>query len=134
MLVVAGLAATVPMGVRAQLLFGPSKMPEKWDARIPLPPRSTLLTSTGPHPGEYPYSAEFLGPRSYHDTVAFYEAELPKAGFKMGPVTATPQRMLYQRTFSDGTVKDRLTIHTRAGDNHGLLTIFIEYSLPGHTG
>lgn len=105
-------------------------MPAKWDSRIPLPPKSTLLTSTGPHPGEYPYSAEFLGPRSYHDTVEFYETALPKAGFTMEPKTAHPKRMLYQRTFTDGTVKDRLTIHTRPGDNQGLLTILIEYALP----
>jgi hypothetical protein len=114
---------------RAQLLFGPSKMPDKWDSRIPLPPKSTLLTSSGPHEGDN-YSAEFLGPRSYHDTVKFFEIELPKAGFTMGPVTASPKRKLYQRIFTDGTVKDKLTIHTRPGDNLGLITIQIEYTLP----
>ncbi|MGO9450858.1 MAG: hypothetical protein ACLQDV_07395 [Candidatus Binataceae bacterium] len=130
LLMMAGVLAADPIRVGAQLLFGPAKMPPNWDARIPLPPKSTMIASTRPHPGENVYSAEFLGPRSYHDTVDFFETELPKAGFKMGPVTASPQRMLYQRTFTDGTVRDKLTIHTRPGDNQRLLTIFIEYTLP----
>jgi hypothetical protein len=130
MLIVAGLAATVPMRARAQLFFGPAKMPAKWDARIPVPPKATMLSETPPHAGSDVYSAEFLAPRSYDDTVAFYEAELPKAGFKMGPKTANSQRKLYRRTFTDGTVRDKLNIHTRPGDNRGLITIHIDYTLP----
>ena len=95
-----------------------------------MPPGATLLSSTPPHTGSDVYSAEFLAPRSYDDTVAFYEADLPKAGFTMGPKTANSQRKLYQRTFTDGTVKDKLNIHTRPGDNRGLITIHIEYTLP----
>jgi len=105
-------------------------MPAKWDARIPVPPRSTLLRSAQPNPGHDLYSAEFLAPRSYHETVDFYQTELVKAGFTMGPKTASVSRKLYQQTFTDGTVRDRLTIHTRPGDNRGLITIRIEYTLP----
>ena len=132
MFVVAGLLTIAP--AHAQLLFGPSKMPPNWDARIPVPPRATLLSSTPPHAGSDVYSAEFLAPRSYDDTVAFYETELPKAGFTMGPKTANAQRKLYQRTFTDGTVKDKLNIHTRPGDNRGLITIQIDYTLPPGAG
>ena len=70
------------------------------------------------------------GPRSYQDTVDFYETHLTKAGFTMGPKTANASRWLYQCTFTDGTVRDTLTIHTRPGDNRGLLTIRIRYTLP----
>jgi hypothetical protein len=62
--------------------------------------------------------------------VDFYETELPKAGFTMGPETASTLHRLYQRTFTDGAVRNRLTIHTRPGDNRGLLTITIQYMLP----
>lgn len=129
-LILAGILAAAPLEVRAQLLFGPAKMPDKWDSRIPVPARSTLLSETPPHAGSDVYSAEFLASRGYTDTVAFYEAELPKAGFTMGPKTANSQRKLYQRTFTDGTVRDKLNIHTRPGDNRGLITIHIEYTLP----
>ena len=98
--------------------------------RIPLPPRSTLLSSTSPRPGRDLYSTEFQAPRSYQDTVDFYETHLTKAGFTMGPKTANASRRLYQCTFTDGTVRDTLTIHTRPGDNRGLLTIRIRYTLP----
>jgi hypothetical protein len=135
-LIVAGLLGVVWVSMRkqaeAQILFGPSEMPPKWDPRIPVPQRSTLLSSAPPGPSGSVYSAEFLAPRSYHDTVDFYERELAKAGFAMGPKTASTSRKLYQRTFTDGTVRDRLTIHTRPRDNSGLLTIHIEYTLPPH--
>jgi hypothetical protein len=133
-LIVAGLLGIVwvsmPNQADAQIFFGPSKMPAKWDARIPVPPRSTLLSSARPNPGHEVYSAEFLAPRSYHETVDFYQTELPKAGFTMGPKTANVSRRLYQQTFTDGTVRDKLTIHTRPGDDRGLLTIHIRYTLP----
>jgi hypothetical protein len=133
-LIVGGLLGLVWVSMQnqadAQTFFGPSRMPPKWDARIPVPPRSTLLSSTRPNPGNSVYSAEFLAPRSYHATVDFYETHLVKAGFKLGAKTANTSRRLYQRTFTDGTVRDRVTIHTRPGDNRGLLTIRIQYMLP----
>ena len=135
-LIVAGLVGVVWVSMQnqahAQSLFAPSKMPPKWDARIPVPLNSTLLSSTSPRPGGSVYSAEFLAPRSYHDTVDFYETQLPKAGFAMGPKIASTQHRLYQRTFTDGTVRNKLNIHTRPGDNRGLLTITIQYTLPPH--
>ena len=133
-LIVAGLLGLAWLSMQTQAgaqIFGPSRMPPKWDARIPVPPKSTLLSSTTPHPGRSVYSAEFLAPRSYPDTVDFYETHLAKAGFTLGPKTANSSRQLYQRTFTDGTVRDKLTIHTRPGDNRGLLTIRIEYTPPG---
>ena len=133
-LVVAGLLGLVWVSMQgkadAQSFFGRSQIPTKWDARIPVPPRSTLLSSTSPHPDREVYSAEFLAPRSYQDTVDFYETHLAKAGFTLGPKTANASRRLHQRTFTDGTVRDKLTIHTRPGDNRGLLTIRIQYTLP----
>ena len=66
-LIVAVLVGVVwvsrPNRADAQNVFGPSKMPPKWDARIPVPPNSTLLSSTAPRPGGSVYSAEFLAPR-----------------------------------------------------------------------
>jgi len=133
-LAVAGLLGLVWVSMQgkadAQGFFGPSRMPPKWDTRIPVPQRSTLLSSTSPRPGRDVYSAEFLAPRSYDATVDFYETHLVKAGFTLGPKTANASRRLYQRTFTDGTVRDNLTIHTRPGDNRGLLTIRIRYTLP----
>src|SRR5262249_42658953 len=73
-LAVAGLLGLVWVSTQAkadaQIFFGPSRMPPKWDTRIPVPPRSTLLSSTSPRPGRNVYSAE---PRSYDATVDFYE-------------------------------------------------------------
>ena len=133
-LIVAGLVGVVCVSMQNQAqalnVFAPSKMPAKWDPRIPVPPNAALLSSTAPRPGGNVYSAEFLAPRSYHATVAFYETELPKAGFTMGPETASTHHRLYQRTFTDGTVRNKVTIHTRPGDNRGLLTITIQYTLP----
>jgi hypothetical protein len=133
-LVVAGLFGLAWVSMRspadAQTFFGPSRMPSQWDPRIPVPPRSTLLSSTSPRRGGSIYTAEFLAPRSYHATVDFYETQLPKAGFTLGPKTVNTSRRLYQRTFTDGSVRNRLTIHTRPGDNRGLLTIRIQYMLP----
>jgi hypothetical protein len=133
-LIVAGLVGVVWVSMRnqagAQNFSALSRVPANWDPRIPIPPNSTLLSSTAPRPGRNVFTAEFLAPRSYHATVAFYEAELPRAGFTMGPVTASTQRRLYQRTFTDGTVRNKLTIQTRPGDNRNLLTITIRYMLP----
>ena len=136
-LMVAGLVSVVWVSMQnqavAQNFSALSRVPANWDARIPVPPNSRLLSSTTPRPGGNVFTAEFLAQRSYHATVAFYEAELPRAGFTMGPVTASTQRRLYQRTFTDGTVRNKLTIHTRPGDKRDLLTITIRYMLPPGT-
>ena len=104
-------------------------MPPNWDARIPVPPGATLISSTTPKDGSA-YTAEFLGPRGYADLVEFYESELPKAGFKMGQKHEISKRKLYKRTFSDGNIQDEVVISPSRADDPALLTIHITYRLP----
>ena len=103
------------------------KLPSNWDARIPLPVSAHLISSRTPQTGQV-YSAEFLASRSYHELVDFYETELPKAGFKMGPKTAIATRRYYKRTFTDGHLQYEVIISPRPGDDRALLLIHVNYT------
>src|SRR5205085_2637858 len=59
-------------------------VPESWDSKIPLPAGAVLMNSAAPKDGVV-HSADFSAPGTYSDLVNFYETQLPKAGFAMGP-------------------------------------------------
>lgn len=87
----------------------PGTLPPRWDKRIPLPPGAVMLSSTTPKEGVV-YSAEFAAPGSYDELVKFYETQLAKAGFKMGPKVAIPARKVYNRTFTWTDILDSVVI------------------------
>lgn len=92
-----------------------SATPPDWDARIPLPKGATLVSSTQPSKGVV-YSAEFTAPGDYKSLVDFYETEIPKAGFTMGPKVAVPARKVYNRSFSKESVLDSVVIAPSPSD------------------
>jgi hypothetical protein len=92
-----------------------SATPQGWDASIPLPPGAVLLNSTVPKTGVV-YAADFAVPGNYKELVDFYEKELPKAGFGMGPKVAMAARKVYNRSFSRGGNLDSVVITPIAND------------------
>jgi hypothetical protein len=90
-------------------------MPESWDPKIPLPAGAVLTNSSAPKDGVV-HSADFSAPGSYSDLVNFYEAELPKAGFAMGPKIAVAARKVYNRTFSKRDALDSVLVSPDAKD------------------
>jgi len=107
---------------------GANATPPKWDSRIPLPKGAVLISSTAPKAGVV-YSADFAAPGSYKELVDFYESELPKAGFKMGPKVAVPARKVYNRTFTYTDILDSVVISPSSSDP-SKLTIHIAYTPP----
>jgi len=93
----------------------PGTLPPRWDKRIPLPPGAVLLSSTTPKAGVV-YSADFAAPGSYDELVKFYETQLAKAGFKMGPKVAIPARKVYNRTFTWTDILDSVVITPSSAD------------------
>lgn len=87
----------------------PGALPEHWDKRIPLPKGAVLLSSTTPKAGVV-YSATFSASGTYDDLVKFYETQLAKAGFKLGPKVAIPARKVYNRTFTWTDILDSVII------------------------
>jgi hypothetical protein len=92
-----------------------SATPKGWDASIPLPPGAVLVNSTVPKTGVV-YAADFTVPGSYQQLVDFYEKELPKAGFVMGPKVAMAARKVYNRSFSRGGSLDSVVVTPIAND------------------
>lgn len=84
-------------------------LPQGWDTSIPLPSDAVLLNSTVPKAGVV-YAADFAAKGTYKELVDFYEKELPKAGFAMGPKVAIAARKVYNRNFSRGGNLDSVVI------------------------
>jgi hypothetical protein len=91
-------------------------MPEKWDAMIPLPPGAVLVSSTVPTNGGVVHAADFVVAGDYKSLVDFYETELPKAGFSMGPKVAIAARKVYNRSFSHGNNLDSVVVSPSTQD------------------
>jgi len=90
-------------------------MPQHWDSNIPLPPGAVLLNSSVPKTGVV-HAADFSVPGDYKGLVDFYETELPKAGYSLGPKVAVPARKVYNRNFSKGDMLDSVVISPIAND------------------
>jgi hypothetical protein len=83
-------------------------LPSKWDKRIPLPD-GTMVKGVKP-PVEAAQTVEFSVPGDYDHNVAFYQEELPKAGFELGPSVKVPARKVYSLNFTRAGVQDTLSI------------------------
>jgi|GEM_PF-2762281 len=107
-------------------------LPPQWDPRIPLPKGATLISSTKPRVGVV-FSADFSAPGDFKELMNFYETELPKAGFAMGPKVATPARRVYNRTFTAQDILDSVVISPSSTDPSRLI-IHIAYTPPVKRG
>ena len=87
----------------------PTKLPEGWDPKIPLPPGAVLQDSTVPKTGVV-YSADFTVKGDYKELMEFYETNLPKAGFQMSSKVAMPARKVYNRNFARGGRLDSVVV------------------------
>jgi hypothetical protein len=115
-LAIATLMIAPMLGMRALSFAEPSPaMPQNWDSNIPLPPGAVLMTSSVPKSGMV-YAADFSVKGDYKELVDFYEKELPKAGFAMGPKVAVPARKVYNRNFNKGGMMDSVVISPIAQD------------------
>jgi hypothetical protein len=124
LLVAPALAMRVP--ALAQPAPAAPAMPDSWDSMIPLPAGAVLINSVAPKDGVV-HSADFSAPGSYTDLVNFYETELPKAGFAMGPKVAIAARKVYNRTFSKRDALDSVLVSPDAKDP-SKFTIHIAWS------
>jgi hypothetical protein len=102
-------------------------MPPNWDPRIPLPKGAVLTSSTAPKVGVV-YSADFTVTGTYDELVKFYDEEMPKSGFKLGPKVAIPARKVYNRSFSQPEILDSILI--RPADDPSKFVIHIAYTPP----
>ena len=87
---------------------GPAGLPSKWDRRIPLPDGATVKLVRPPV--EAAQTVEFSVPGDYDHTVAFYQEQLPKAGFELGPTVKVPARKVFNLNFTRAGVQDTLSI------------------------
>jgi hypothetical protein len=109
------LAPAVDVLAQAPAAVSSSAMPQNWDAKIPLPPGAVLVDSSVPKTGVV-YAANFSVKGDYKELVDFYEKELPKAGFSMGPKVAIPARKVYNRNFTEVGNLDSVVISPDPND------------------
>src|ERR1700736_3670714 len=91
-----------------QQRMSPAGLPSKWDKRIPLP-EGTAVKGEKP-PVQAAQTVEFSVPGDYDHTVAFYQDELPKAGFTLGPSVKVPAPKVYNVNFTRAGVQDTISI------------------------
>ena len=101
-------------------------MPAKWDSRIPLPKGATLVSSTQPTKGVV-YSADFRVAGDFKELVTFYETQIPKSGFEMGPKASVPARKVCNLSFNTATSLDSVLI-TPDSANPGSFILHISYT------
>jgi hypothetical protein len=109
-LLIASIPATrVPALAQAPAQPASPAMPQNWDSSIPLPPGAVLISSSMPKVGVVS-AADFAVKGDYKELVDFYETELPKAGFSLGPKVAIPARKVYNRNFSSRANLDSVVV------------------------
>ena len=115
LMVALGLATRAPAFGQAPDAAASPAMPQGWDSRIPVTPGAALVDSSVPKVGVV-YSADFAVKGDFKELVDFYEAELPKAGFAMGPKVLIVARKVYNRNFSAGGGLDSVVISPSTSD------------------
>jgi hypothetical protein len=115
LIVALGLAVRAPVLAQAPAAAASPAMPQGWDSRIPLPPGAVLVSSSVPNVGVV-YSSDWAVKGDFKELVDFYEAELPKAGFAMGPKVLIAARKVYNRNFSTGGGLDSVVISPNTSD------------------
>ncbi len=92
----------------------PEGLPKHWDKKIPIPPGSTV--STVKPPVGIVQAVEFDSPGDFDTLINFYNTELPKAGFDLGPHVKVPARRAYNLNFSKASVQDTVSIYPDSED------------------
>jgi hypothetical protein len=132
LLVIGALLIACPSWAQTQNATKPAAaasagaLPPSWDSKIPLPKGAMLVSSTKPKVGVV-YSANFSVAGNYKDLVDFYETEIPKAGFQLGPKVAVPARKVYNRSFIRKSALDSVVI-TPSTHDPDKFTISITYT------
>jgi hypothetical protein len=86
----------------------PEGLPKKWDKKIPIPP-GAVVASVKP-PSGIVQTVDFTAPGDLDTLINFYNTELPKAGFDLGPHVKAPARKAYNLNFSKASVQDMVSI------------------------
>lgn len=92
----------------------PAGLPKKWDKKIPLPPGAAV--SAVIPPAGIVQAVEFTTPGDFDGLIDFYNTELPKAGFGLGPHVKVPARKAYNLNFSKASVQDSVSLYPDAKD------------------
>ena len=98
----------------------PAGLTRKWDKTIPIPPGAVVASATAPATEKSPlgivHTVNFIVPGDFDGLIKFYNTELPKAGFRLGPQVKVPARKAYDLNFSKASVQNTLTIAPDAKD------------------
>ena len=99
-------------GARADLMHRhpplPKGLPKKWDKKIPIPPGAVVAVVNPP--SGIVQTVEFSAPGEFDGLINFYNSELTKAGFQLGPHVEVPTRKAYNLNFSKASVQDSVSI------------------------
>ncbi len=144
--IVALLAALIliPAPASHAGLFGskkslPAGLPKKWDKTIPIPPGAVVASAKSPaeaqpsskakQPAGIVHTVNFTVPGDFDGLIKFYNTELPKAGFQLGPHVTVSARKAYDLNFSKASVQNTLTITPDAKDP-SKFNVRVIYELP----
>ena len=103
----------IPAGASHAGLLGskktklPAGLPKKWDKKIPIPPGAVVAVVNPP--SGIVQTVEFSAPGEFDGLVNFYNSELTKAGFQLGPHVEVPTRKAYNLNFSKASVQDSVS-------------------------
>lgn len=101
----------------------PAGMPKEWDQRLPLPPGAQVAKIYPP--AGVIHSVEFTVPGSFDELVKFYEEQIPKHGFHIGPKVKNAARKVYNLNFTSKGVLDSVSIYPT--QDPGKFTVKISY-------
>ena len=105
----------------------PAGLPKKWDKKIPIPPGAVVAVVNPP--SGIVQTVEFSAPGEFDGLVNFYNSELTKAGFQLGPHVEVPTRKAYNLNFSKASVQDSVSIFPDAKDP-SKFTVRVLYEVP----
>lgn len=103
----------------------PAGMPKEWDQRLPIPP-GAQVTKVYPPAGVI-RSVEFTVPGTFDELVKFYEEQVPKHGFALGPKVKNAARKVYNLNFTSKGVLDSVSIYPT--QDPGKFTVKLSYEL-----
>jgi hypothetical protein len=125
-----GLLLSGSGGSYAGILSGkplPAGLPKKWDKKIPIPP-GAVVTLVKP-PSGIIQTVDFRVPGEFDGLINFYNSELTKAGFDLGPHVEVASRKAYNLNFSKASVQNTVSIYPDRTDP-SKFTVRILYEVP----
>lgn len=123
---VSGIAADQPQSSASVSQTAlPAGMPKEWDDRLPLPPGAEVAKVYPP--AGVIHSIEFTVPGTFDELVKFYEEQVPKHGFHLGPKVKNAARKVYNLNFTGKGVLDSVSIYSTPDPKK--FTVKISYEL-----